>query len=68
MTRSIRLTIAPATATMCGHEDGDHCMHQRFGSQATSCSVFHVTLKSPGPPRTYWRAPECIAAEDLALR
>ena len=82
MTRSIRLTIAPATATTCGDGSGKFCPMLRvsaFGSRF-SCLVFRDGAEHPrgeaselktsnGEPNgSLLRWPECIAAEDLAPR
>lgn len=80
MTRSIRLSIAPATATTCGDGSGKFCPMLRTSRMGT---IWHCHIYRQNPtgkwPDELWtddgtetgrllRWPECISAEDLAPR
>ena len=74
MTRSIRLSIAPATATTCGDGSGKACpliVRDDYQSMLR-CGAFHgyANLEYVGTTRDggLLRWPECIEAEDLAQR
>ena len=65
MTRSIHLTIAPATATTCGDGSGQFCpmlRYARFGAEER-CAIFHIGEDLEAPAGWLLRWPECIAAE-----
>lgn len=73
MTRSIRLSIAPATAATCGDGSGKACpLIVRDDYRWTlRCAAFRQfenlgLLSTRAADLRRW--PECIAAEDLAPR
>jgi hypothetical protein len=71
VTRSIRLTIAPATATYCGFVRTRCLLAKRVSltkPPTFKCSVFRTGDALVLHEGMLMRWPECIAAEDLAPR
>jgi hypothetical protein len=64
--RTIRLTIAPATAETCGDGSGSFCQFVRTGRFGTewTCKLFREKLALREAMGWLQRWPECIEAEE----
>lgn len=65
MSRIIRLSIAPATATHCGDGDGSHCQMLHFRGASALCRAFPLagSVTDTTGSWHFARLPECIKAE-----